>query len=215
MVKVIVADDHEMFAQGVVSMLSSSSELGKFETAGSGKKVVELMQKEPADIVLLDVDMPDLNGEDTVEILRKIWPKTKIVMLTMHDELSYIELFMKLQVDGYVLKNTYKDELITAIKTVLANKTYFGKSALEKLKAMNKKSDEAASTEETSMLDTLTERELDVLKLTAREHSVSQIAEHLCISENTVKTHRKNIFRKLNLKNSLAITRYAIENGLI
>ena len=210
MVRVLIADDHQMFVDGVRLMLQEAE---GFEVAGhanNGKEAINVLEKEAVDVILLDIDMPEMGAEDTLEIMRKRSPETKALIVTMHDEGPYIKKYMELDVDGYILKNTNKEELLFAIRNVHAGKQYFGSDLLKKASLVVQETNGAENGKD----NLLTEREKEIVQLTANDFSIPQIADKLYISVNTVKTHRKNIQHKIEAKSLAGIIRYAIEHGL-
>lgn len=208
MIRVFIADDHQMFVDGIELMLSEAEGYQVVGKANSGKQVVEWLESHDADVVLLDIDMPEMGAEDTLEIIRKRGRECKVLIVTMHDEGPYIKKFMDLEVHGYVLKNTNKQELLLAIKRVNEGHQYFGSDLIKKVSLMDLS--QSTDVEE----DPLTNREKEIVRLTASDFSIPQIAEQLYISVNTVKTHRKNIQHKIDAKSLSGIIRYAIEHGL-
>lgn len=209
MINIAIADDHEMFAQGIASFLSESDYFGSIIVAKDGSDLIAKLHAQTIDVILLDIDMPKLNGEDTLEVLQKQWPDIKIIMLTMHDEAAFISKYLNLNVDGYLLKTAKGDELLKAINWVHEGSQYVASELLVKV--------QKAAQEQKKVdreLELLTEREIEIVKLTTENKSVAEIAEDLFISEHTVKSHRKNILRKLKLSNSLGIARFAFKHGL-
>ena len=210
MIKVLLADDHQMFIDGIRQILNSVDGFKVVAEANNGHEVVHWVEREAVDVVLLDIDMPRVDGEDTLLVLRKRNPDIKILVVTMHDEPSYIKKFMQLDVDGYILKNTNKDELLWAIRRVYEGHQYFGSDLLQKVRALDWENSLGVNEEE----DPLSDREKEIVRLTANDHSIPEIADKLYISVNTVKTHRRNIQQKIDAKSLGGIIRYALEHGL-
>lgn len=209
MIRVLLADDHQMFIDGIRQILDAAEGFEVAAEANNGHEVIHWMGQKEVDVVLLDIDMPEVDGENTLAVLRKRNPETKILVVTMHDEPSYIKKFMQLDVDGYVLKNTNKDELLWAIRRVYEGHQYFGSDLLNKVRAWDWESNLEENEE-----DPLSDREKEIVRLTANEHSIPEIADKLYISVNTVKTHRRNIQQKIDAKSLGGIIRYAFEHGL-
>lgn len=210
MIKIAIADDHEMFAQGIASLLEGADGLSVNLVVKNGEELIARLPEFDIDILLLDVDMPGLDGADTLLAVKKLWPDIKVIMLTMHDEASFVKKFLELEVEGYVLKNTGRDQLLKAIKWVYEGNQFIESKLLLKVNKANQ-----AEQEKASILSALTEREMEIVKLTGKEYSIPKISKELFVSENTVKTHRKNIMRKLKLSNSIGIVKFAIEYKLI
>ncbi len=207
---IAIADDHEMFAQGLASILANSEYINNIIIAKNGEELIQKIKQQSVQVLLLDIDMPVLNGESTFETIRELWPEIKVIILTMHDEAAYIQKFLDLEVDGYLLKNADADELIKAINSVNSGNKYVNSNLLVKVQKAKQ-----AQLENNREVDLLTPRELEIVKLTSENKSIAEISTILFISEHTVKSHRKNILRKLNLNNSLAITKFAFENNLV
>ncbi len=211
MIKIIVADDHQMFIDGIKALLKNEKDIKVTGEALNGHEVLALLKKEPADIVLLDVNMPGMDGIETTKPIREKYADVKILMLTMHNKHEFIFGLANAGASGYILKNTGRKELLEAIHTVHAGKTYFSKEVTETiLQNITKK-----PTEQKLEAAQLTEREKDVLKLIAQEFTTQEIADQLFISTNTVETHRKNLLSKLNAKNIAGLVKFAIQTGLI
>ncbi len=208
MIKVVIADDHKMFSEGLAALLNLSSEIQVIGTVPNGKELVAKLQIEPADVVLLDIDMPELNGEEALPILKKMWPNLKIVMLTMHDESSYINQFVSLGANGYILKNAGRDELVKAIQSVASGMDFFSYEIISRLKAFDEEEAERQKVE-------FSDREMEIILLTSKSLTVKEISEKLFISANTVKTHRKNIQKKMGVNGLNEITKYALDRGWI
>ena len=207
MIKVAIADDHQMFIDGIKSIFQDNEEIEITVTANDGAELIGKLVDKPADIILVDADMPRMDGlEVTKKILEKN-PEAKIIVLTMHNEKNYITSFVKSGASGYVLKNTSESELIQAIKSVFRGENFYSqKVAHVIMKGLKNDSENKVQ---------ISERELDVLRLIAAEMTTKEIAEKLFISENTVETHRKNLIGKLGVRNAVGLVKYAIQEGLI
>ncbi|MFY0673198.1 MAG: response regulator transcription factor [Bacteroidia bacterium] len=212
MIKVAIADDHDLFVEGLSSLLTQSNEIEVVIKAKNGKELIDTLYANYAEVLLLDIDMPKLDGKATLEVIKELWPKMKVLMLTVHDEVSYIKKFTSLPIDGYLLKDTDAIELIMAIKKVCNGDTEMYIPEVIKSKLSNS---ELKSKDSESPVSILTDREIQIVKMISKELTASEISAQLSISINTIKTHRKNILRKLKLSNSLGIAKFAIENELI
>ncbi len=211
MINIIIADDHQMFIDGVKALLAGEQDMRVTGEALNGKQVLALLEKEQADVILLDVNMPEMDGIETTRHIRQRWPDVKILMLTMYNNQEFIFGLMNAGASGYILKNTGRAELLEAIHAVTKGKTFYSKEVTETIlqnftKKPGEQKVEAAQ---------LTEREKDVLKLIAQEYNTQEIAAKLYISPNTVETHRKNLLSKLHAKNIAGLVRFAIQTGLI
>lgn len=214
MIKLLIADDHQMFIDGLKLILEQHSNVSSIKTALNGREVVDVLEANEIDILLLDIDMPLVNGEETLEIVQKRYPDVKIIMVTMHDEPSYVAKYIGLNVDGYILKNTSKDDLFRAIETVYEGREYFP-SELVVSALMHKDSNGNDHSTEEALHNSLSEREMEIMKHTCQGKTIPEIADELCLSANTIKSHRKNIMRKLEVNNAAGIINYANEYQLL
>ncbi len=211
MIKIIIADDHQMFIDGIKSLLVNEKGIKVIGEALNGKQVLKLLETELADIVLLDVNMPEMDGIEATRLIKQKYPTVKLLMLTMYNNQEFVFGLMNAGASGYILKNTGRTELLEAITAVNEGKTYYSKDVTETIlqnfsRKTNEQKVEAAH---------LTEREKDVLKLIAQEYNTQEIASRLFISANTVETHRKNLLSKLQAKNIAGLVKFAIQTGLV
>lgn len=213
MIKVAVADDHKMFAEGITALLNTYDDIEVIGVLNTGKSLVEYLTENQVDVVLCDIDMPELNGEDALKAIRVQWPNLKVVMLTSHDEPSFINQFVELGANGYVLKNTDRAELRKAVLNVHEGKEYYNAQLIHKLQ--KHKEDQELKASQVQNKIKLSNREIEIVKLTAQDLSMKEISDQLHLSINTIKTHRKNILKKLDVSGSTGLTKYAIEQGWV
>ncbi len=180
------------------------------ETCENGKMVFPLIEKHPIDIIVTDINMPEMDGIELSKKIKDDYPDIKTLILSTHSEISMVQKCIKNGVDGYLLKNAEKEELITALKEIYKGEKYFSQSIKDDY--MNSV---FTSKKTKSSLIQLSRRELEVLKLITKEFTALEIAEELFISQNTVNTHRKNLLSKLNAKNTAGLVMYAVQNGLL
>lgn len=210
--RLIIADDHKMFLDGLLSILSSKKEYNIILTANSGKNVAKYLDinnaEEPIDLVITDVNMPDLNGIELNKYIKEKHPKTKTLVVSMlHDSMT-VQTLTKDNVDGYVPKNAEKQELLEAIESILKGEKYFSQSIKDVyLKGM--------FSNEQSLIESLSKREKEVLKLIAEEYTTQEIADILFLSKHTIESYRKNLISKLEVRNLAGLTKYAIKLGLL
>ncbi|RYU97193.1 response regulator [Emticicia agri] len=208
-VKVLLADDHEILLESLATSINASSEIEVVSTATNGEEVLKKLDIYEVDVLVCDMQMPIMDGITTVLQVRQSFPEVRILMLTMLEDNIPIRSAIQAGASGYILKKSKKAELEKAILAVASGKKYFNEELLASL----------THEEEYNAVDyqhqSLTERELEVLILIAEEYSSQQIANKLFISLNTVESHRKNIFRKLNIKNLAGIIKYALQHKLI
>ncbi|UOB18531.1 response regulator transcription factor [Abyssalbus ytuae] len=208
-INLIIADDHQIFLDGLVALIKDVKDINIVGTALNGRSVLNLLKKYTVDIVLLDINMPEMDGIELNKIIKKEHPEIKTLVLTTHNYPDKIVHFAKDNANGYLLKNVGKIELLTAIYSVINNENYFSEEM--KKKYMNSVFNKNNTTDEAP----LSEREKEIIKLIMKEYTTQEIAEKLYISQHTVNTHRKNILTKLNIKNVAGLAVYAIKNGII
>ncbi|MCI5058834.1 MAG: response regulator transcription factor [Flavobacteriales bacterium] len=213
MIKVAIADDHKIFRQGVIALLQAQDNMVCVGEASDGKEIQEIIANNDVDVVLMDIDMPNVNGIEASKKIHEFNPECKILVLSMHADTKYIITMLDAGATGYILKNADKDEMIEAINAVAKGNTYYSQQVssaiLQQLHA-RKKAKPIASGDDIP----LTQREIDVLKLIVQEYSNAEIAEELFISIRTVDTHKRNLLEKLELKNTAGLVKYAIKKGL-
>jgi DNA-binding NarL/FixJ family response regulator len=200
--RILIADDHAIVASGVKAILDSE-EFDVLDVVGNGKEVLEVVEKTAVDIVLMDINMPVMNGIDCTRKLKESYPEIKVIILTMYNQKQFILELLEVGADGCVLKSNTGKELITAINRVQSGKTYFDH--------IHEFTDPVKELKEFK----LSEREIQVIISVTEGFTSKEIAERLFISEHTVKTHRKNIFRKLEVKDTSELIQFAMNNGLV
>lgn len=208
--KIIIVDDHEFFRNGlkmVVNRLKYASVIGE---ASNGKEFIELQREKNADLVLLDLQMPIMNGIEASEIAIKEFPDLKIVILTMFDDEEYIDKMMNIGVHGFLLKNITKELLDQALQSIAAGNTYYSPELWSYFgkKFSKQKKDEVD-------LVHFTKREKEILQLICDGLSNREIAEELFISERTVIGHKSNLLSKTNCKSTISLLSFAIKNKLV
>ncbi|GJL99111.1 MAG: DNA-binding response regulator [Methyloligella sp.] len=204
-IRVLIADDHPLVMDGIQSCLDLYPHIEVVAQAKTGKEALEKARTLSPDIVLMDINMPELNGLDATEIFQENNKEIKVLILSMHDNREYISSALRNGARGYVLKDVSSKEIVTAIEAVYRGGTYFSSGISEILMAH----------EDDSTSGPLTTREQTILLLLTEGNSNKHIARHLDISVRTVETHRRNIKRKLNISSTAGLTKYAIENGLV
>jgi len=212
MISVILADDHQIIIDGISNLLKSEKDIDVIAYCNNGEEVLEKLPWVKAHVLLLDLDMPKMNGLQCAEQVHKRFPNIKIAILTMHQEKALIERFIELGVKGYFLKTITKDELVFAIKTIASGGEYFPAAVT---KALLKKQSLSPNITQSPLLASLTKREIEIIRLISQGFSNNEIGEKLFISPRTADTHRTNIMRKLDLHNVAEIVRFAFQNKLI
>lgn len=212
MIKVLIADDHKVFRDGIISILEGEEDMEVVGEVGDGKAVIELLETVQTDVILMDITMGDAGGIETSMIIKNKFPGIKILALSMHDESTYIVKMLEAGAKGYLLKNAGGKEMVRAIRVVNEGNTYYsGEVSATIIDHLTKGTKPKQKKEGIP----LSKRELEVLELIAEEFTNPEIAEKLFISIRTVDTHRRNLIEKLGVKNTAGLVKYAIRNGII
>lgn len=209
MIKVFIADDHQIVIDGIKSIMEASNEVTVVGGALSGEDTLTQLKDLEADVLLLDINMPGMDGIEVAQRLKEQGDPIRILVLTMHNNPQFTKQLIEIGVPGCLMKNAGKQEMLNAIKSVYEGRRYYGAEVTETLFDSIDKSQKATQKAE------LTKREIEVLKLIANELTTAEIAEKLFISTHTVETHRKNLLSKLGFKNSAGLARFAAKNGLV
>ena len=213
-IKILLADDHQMFLDGLSSLLSQLKDVQVLAAVNSGKEVLDRLQDLSPDLVIVDLNMPVMDGLETTRQIKKKYPGLKVLGLTMENDLTAVTGLLEAGASGYILKNTGKAELELAIRQVVKGEPYLSQSISNQL-AQNLLQNFQKTNEAQNELSLLTERELEILKMIALEHSNTEIATLLFISPKTVETHRKNLMKKIGVKNSLGVYKFAVRHKLL
>ena len=210
MIKIAIADDHQIFIDGIKALLQNEDDYNVVLEANDGQELLDKLKDSEIDIVLMDISMPKLDGIDTINIMRKDFPDHKVIVLTMHRDIKYIENLLKIGVEGYLLKNCGKDELKDAIDSTLEGKSYYSQDIssayMEHINNRPKEEDIDVK---------LTKREKEILGLIAEDFTSNEIAEKLFISIYTVEAHRKNLLNKFKVRSSVGLVKSAVEHNLL
>lgn len=208
MIRLLITDDHEMIRNGLSSLLRSESDIHVVETANNGEEAIDICSKRSIDVVLMDVMMPVMNGVDSTRKITELFPETKVIAVTINDEPRFIKEVLAAGASGYILKHSTKQEIVQAIKEVASGNHHFSADVLGKISAeftqLNKNSGPM-----------LTKKEEQVLKLIAQEFSNQEIADELNCGVRTVDTHKRNLIKKLEVKNVVGLVKYALKMGVI
>jgi DNA-binding NarL/FixJ family response regulator len=210
-IKVLIADDHQLFREGLVTLLSDDPNIEVIGQVEDGKEAIEQAKRLGPDILIMDIGMPVVNGIEATGILNKEHPDVKVIGLTMHAEKNFVKGMLEAGAYGYLFKNCAYDELILAINTVSSGNKYLSNEITDVLihEYIGKQNDVEA------IDPILSERELEVLKLLAEGKSSNEIAEQLFVSVKTIGTHKQHIYEKLNLSSTADLVKYAIKKGII
>lgn len=211
-ISVMIADDHSLMREGLKQILELEPGINVQSLVSNGEEVIKEAQRCKPDVILLDINMPKMNGLDTLRRIKDIGINSKVIMLTIHDSREYLYETIRMGANGYVLKDSDSDTLIKAIRDVVEGKSYIQPSLSELLvKEFNAKGEQG---KESSPVESLTKREYEVLTLIAEGMNNREIAEKLFISEKTVKNHVSNIFKKIDVSDRVQAAIFTYRNNI-
>ncbi len=210
-IRIILADDHQIVRQGLRTLLAAEPDMEVVAEADNGRTTLRLVQELKPQVVIMDISMPDLNGIEATRQISVESPGVKVVALSMHSDSLFVLNMLKAGASGYLLKDCALEELVKAIRTVVAQKTYLSPGVSD---IVIKDFVSSWSGTGSSAFSILTAREREVLQLMAEGKSTNQIADSLCVSAKTVEAHRKQIMDKLGIRSVAELTKYAIRQGL-
>jgi len=214
MTKILIADDHAMFADGIASILKAESSMEVVSKCLDGPSTLKYLESNKVDILLLDVNLPGMSGIDVCKEVTAKYKNTRVLAISMFNEESFVTEILNNGAMGYILKNTGRDELLKAINTILSGQSYFSEDVTQTImKGLMKH--RTASKQSQKILPKVSRREKEVLQLIVKEFTTQEIANQLFISLKTVESHRSNLLAKLNARNSAGLVRIAMENNLI
>ncbi|MBF9238596.1 response regulator transcription factor [Hymenobacter sp. BT683] len=216
MTRILLADDHTILRDGIRALLSADADLDVVGEASNGAEVLSILETTPVDVVLMDVQMPVLDGFATVPEIRSRFPEVRVLVLTMLDHENYVTRMFEAGASGYVLKNAAINEITYAIRTVAAGNPFLcTEIGLNMLHKAVVQSSTIATDDGGHAGADLTARELEVLKLIAEGLTNGEISDKLFTSKRTIETHRQNIIAKTQAKNTAALIKLAVGRGLI
>lgn len=204
MIRVLLADDHKMFVEGLYSILSHEEGFKILGQAADGLELMELLKTNQPDVIVLDINMPRMDGIESASRIVKDYPEIKILIVSMFRKSVMIERLMKIGVNGYILKDAGKKELLAAVRSVAMGTDYFGEEVKEKIIESIQRRDNGEIE--------LTEREIEILEQIAKGYTTNQISENLFISPHTVETHRKNLMNKAQTNNVVKLINWGRDN---
>lgn len=209
MIKILIADDHMMFREGLKQILSKQPDIIVLDEAGNASELIEKVRREDFDVILLDIAMPGRDGIDALKEIKQLKPDLPILVLSMYPEDQYAVRAIKAGASGYLTKNRAGRELIVALQKVALGKKYISPDVGEQLASeLERDTDQAVH-------QTLSDREYQVMCMIASGKTVKQISEELFLSVSTISTNRARLLKKMNLKNNSEVTHYAIKHGLV
>lgn len=209
--KIWLADDHQLVIDGYKLLISMRDDLYLQGVSFNGQELLDALVSNPVDIIVTDLKMPGMDGINLMQTIKMQFPNIPVLVVSMSDEIEIIYRLFLSEIEGYILKNTNKDEFFLAIDYLLNGKIYYQKKLLEQIVFKQQKQMQNLKQTKT----TLSERELEVLQLILKEFTSKQIAETLHISKQTVDTHRLNIYEKTGTKTIVGLIKYAISKHLL
>ncbi len=211
MIRLLIADDHQVLLDGFASIFDSVDDIEVIATANNGQHVMDQLEQVEVDIILLDINMPVLNGVEVCKKVSQKYPHIKVIALSMYDQGSYVRRMLQYGAKGYLLKNDSADEMIRAIRQVQQGEFYISGQLKEKMASI----DFIIGRQKRSNHQDISDRELEVLDLLSNGLTDQEIGEKLFISHHTANSHRKSLIQKLNAKNTVELVRIALDKGLI
>lgn len=209
--RILLADDHNIIRDGIKALLEDAGNLEIHAEAETGEEALEICRSQPIDLVIMDINMPGMEGIEATRLIKEEFPDIKVLALTMLHEEEHIRRMIEAGASGYILKSSGTEEMRKAIETVLKGENYFSEDAkqsvMQDLVGSGGKKRSGDPTD-------LTDRELEVLELICREYTNPEIAEELYISVRTVDAHRRNLLQKTGARNTAGLVRYAMEHKL-
>ncbi len=211
-IRIIIADDHQIFREGLINLLEIQSDFSVVAQANNGKTLVELTEQHLPEIVILDISMPELTGIEATRIINNKYPHIKLLALSMHSDIDTVRNMLHAGASGFLLKDSAFDELCYAIRDIQRGKLYF----CDKIdKSLKKDYIDTLRNADSPQLNILTTREIEILKLLANGSLSKEIAFELNLSSRTVDTHKRNIMQKLDIHTLPQLTKFAIRKNLI
>lgn len=211
-IRILVVDDHGVLRAGLTTLLNAQPDMEVVGEADNGNDALQLTSETQPDVILMDISMPDMDGIEATKRIKQLNPQARVLILSLHEDSELIKESIRSGARGYILKKALKEDLIRAIHEVMRNEIYLHASLAQQL---FKNRDDFVEEEKVSTDETLTPREIDVLRFIASGYTNKQTAEHLQISVRTVEYHRSHITEKLNLHSRVELMQYAEKNGII
>jgi DNA-binding NarL/FixJ family response regulator len=209
MIQLLIVDDYEMIRNGLKALISDEKDMQVAALASNGLEAIEQCSKQAIDVVLMDIMMPEMNGVDATAVITRRYPGTKVLAVTINEQGRYIREALKAGASGYILKHSSKDEILAAIRTVCKGRPYFSGEILSLI------SEEFTNKSAVNNNPSLTKKEGEVLRLISLEFTNQEIAEQLHCSMRTIDTHKRNLIKKLGVKNVVGLVKYAVKLGMI
>ena len=208
MIRLIITDDHPVIRDGIKTVLANNKEIVLAGCAADGAELLELLETKKADVILMDINMPGINGIEATKLVKKKYPDIKVISFSQYDEKRFIKQMLKNGANGYLLKNSSASEMVNAIKITHNGGMYLSEDLPNVFGEKPKR-------RSNYLFPNLTRREIDVLKEICQEKNTTEIAETLFLSPNTVETHRANLLLKVGVKNTAGLVKWAVENEIV
>ena len=209
MIRILIADDHGVVAEGLKHLIEAQADMQVVAVAADGREAVRVAREAQPDVVLMDLSMPELNGADAARAILERDPKCRVIVLSMYSEREYVRRALKAGAAGYVVKRSAAKEVVDAIRAVHAGQRYLSPRVADVVL------DDYAGEERDDPLARLSAREREVLQLLAEGHTSAQIAERLSLSQKTVETYRARLVEKLGIRDVAGLVRFAIQRGIV
>ena len=215
-ITVHIADDHQIIIDGLSAILDFESDIEVVGFSLNGRQVLDWFQHNTADVLLLDINMPDVNGVEVLQGFKKYEKAPHVIVLSSYDSIKLVKDILKIGAKSFVPKKSAGEHIVTAIRQVAKGEQYFTEDVKEKMmNAIMGNPEDSEDNSEGMLMNSLTKREYQILKLIALEYTTKKICETLFISVSTVETHRKNLLKKLKVKNSVGLALFALKNNII
>lgn len=205
---IMLVDDHQIVLAGIKAILKNTADIHVVAEANSGKEALEIISKQPIDMVVTDIRMPHMSGIELAKKIKETHPEIKVLILSTYNDIEFVREVVAVEAEGYLLKDSESHELLKAIYHILDNGTYYANSIKTLMNSMNSSESFVQASHQ------LSEREIEILNLIYHEYSSIQIAEKLFISIHTVETHRKNILKKTGVKTLVGLFKYGLIHNL-
>jgi DNA-binding NarL/FixJ family response regulator len=217
-IKVHIADDHKILIEGIIAVINTDDDIEVQGYSLTGQDVIDWADNNVIDVLVLDISMPLLDGIEVLKILKRKKISHKTIILSSYDDVTIVKKVLSLGALGYLSKNSAGEHIIHAIKAVANEEQYFSSDIqknLLKLYTVHKPKIKKGKKPEGELIEPLSEREIEVIKLVAKEYSTQEIADILNLSTHTVETYRKNLIKKVNVKNAIGLAMYAVKHNMI
>lgn len=216
-IRVHIADDHQILIDGIVAVLKNEEDIEVVGHSLNGQQVLDWFSENEADLLVLDINMPEVDGIEVLKEFQEIGKNISTIVLSSYDDVKLVKEVIKMGADGFLAKKCAGENIAQAIRTVSKGEQYFSESVQKDMLALisGKQAKKVPQNQDGIFVSSLTDRELEVLKLISYELNSREIAEKLNISTSTVDTYRKNLLKKLKVKNSVGLAMYAVKNKIV